>query len=71
VEVLLKGERVVFRGRSCIVVGMDPVGITPRLVYLQDTRTNEKESVPAEEFLEQALTKRLRLIVGGKLDPRD
>ena len=44
---------------------MDPVGITPRLIYLQDTRTTEKESVPAEEFLEQTLTQRLCLIAGA------
>jgi hypothetical protein len=66
----VKGEVMTYRGRLHVVVGMDPVGATPRLIYLEDTATNEAQTVPAEE-LAGTLTRRLRLIRGGKLDPRD
>jgi hypothetical protein len=66
----VKGEVMTYRGRPCVVVGMDPVGVTPRLIYLEDTTTREPQAVRAEE-LDETLTRRLRLIRGGKLDPRD
>jgi hypothetical protein len=66
----VKGEVMIYRGRQHVVVGMDPVGVTPRLIYLEDTATNESQTVTAEE-LDETLTRRLRLIRGGKLDPRD
>jgi hypothetical protein len=66
----VKGEVMTYRGRPHVVVGMDPVGATPRLIYLEDTATNESQTVTADE-LNETLTRRLRLIRGGKLDPRD
>ena len=47
---------------------MDPVGATPRLVYLEDTATSESQTVSADE-LDDTLTRRLRLILGGAARP--
>ena len=65
---MFRGELLVFDGRSYVVVGMDPVGVTPRLVYLEDFETNEWLSVAAEKFVPQA-PPRFRLILGGEFEP--
>jgi hypothetical protein len=65
---MFRGELLVFDGRSYVVVGMDPVGVTPRLVYLEDFETNEWLSVAAEKFAAQAPL-RFRLILGGEFEP--
>jgi hypothetical protein len=65
---MYKGELLVFDGRSYVVVGMDPVGVTPRLVYLEDFETNEWLCVAAERFAAQA-PQRFRLILGGEFEP--
>jgi hypothetical protein len=65
---MFRGELMVFDGRSYVVVGMDPVGVTPRLVYLEDFETNEWRSVAAETFVADA-HQRLRLILGGEFEP--
>lgn len=65
---MFRGELMVFDGRSYVVVGMDPVGVTPRLVYLEDFETNEWLSVAAETFAARA-PQRLRLILGGEFEP--
>jgi hypothetical protein len=65
---MFRGELLVFDGRSYVVVGMDPVGVTPRLVYLEDFETNEWLCVAAERFAVQA-PQRLRLILGGEFEP--
>ena len=46
----VKGEVMTYRGRPYVVVGMDPVGATPRLVYLEDTATSESQTVSADEL---------------------
>jgi hypothetical protein len=66
----VKGEVMTYRGRPHVVVGMDPVGVAPRLIYLEDIATQESQAVALED-LAGVLTQRLRLIRGGKLDPRD
>jgi hypothetical protein len=65
---MFRGELLVFDGRSYVVVGMDPVGVTPRLVYLEDFETNEWLCVAAEQFVAQA-PPRFRLILGGEFEP--
>lgn len=65
---MFRGELMVFDGRSYVVVGMDPVGVTPRLVYLEDFETNEWLCVAAEKFVAHA-PQRLRLILGGEFEP--
>jgi hypothetical protein len=65
---MFRGELMVFDGRSYVVVGMDPVGVTPRLVYLEDFETNEWLCVAADQFAAQA-PQRLRLILGGEFEP--
>jgi hypothetical protein len=67
---MFRGELMVFDGRSYVVVGMDPVGVTPRLVYLEDFETNEWRSIAAEKFAAHA-PQRLRLILGGEFEPAD
>ena len=68
---LFKGEVVEYDGRSHTVLGVDPVGATPQLVYLQDLETSESVSVPVDELGDGQVTERLRLILGGMFDPRD
>ena len=68
---VIKGEVVVYEGRSHTVLGLDPVGATPQLVYLQELETGKRLAVPAAEFLDRPVVERLRLILGGIFDPRD
>jgi hypothetical protein len=68
---LFKGEVVEYDGRSHTVLGIDPVGATPQFVYLQDLKTSESVSVPADEFVDRRVTEKLRLILGGIFDTRD
>jgi hypothetical protein len=65
---MFRGELMVLDGRSYVVVGMDPVGVTPRLVYLEDFETNEWLSIAAEKFVAHA-PQRFRLILGGEFEP--
>jgi hypothetical protein len=68
---VFKGEVVVYEGRSHTVLGVDPVGATPQLVYLQDLETSARLTMPAQELVDRPVTERLRLILGGLFDPRD
>ena len=56
----------VLDGRSYVVVGMDPAGVSPCLVYLQASETSEWLCVPAADFDRRAAPQRLRLILGGE-----
>jgi hypothetical protein len=68
---MFRGEVVVYQGRSHTVLGIDPVGARPQLVYLQDLESSDRVAVPAEDLGDRALVERLRLILGGMFDPRD
>ena len=68
---MFKGEVVAFKGRSHAVVGIDPLGVMPQLVYLRDLETNERLCAPAEDFVERPAPQRLRLILGGAFEQPD
>jgi hypothetical protein len=67
---LFVGEVVVYEGRSHTVLGVDPVGAAPKLVYLRELDSRDQRFVQAEE-LEDRPEGALRLILGGTFDPRD
>ncbi len=44
------GGVVTFRGRSWYVRGLDPHGVTPQYVYLEDARTGRRIAVRRERL---------------------
>ena len=43
-----KGDTVIYGGTRFVVRGLDPAGVDPRCVYLEDFRTGETVSVTLE-----------------------
>jgi hypothetical protein len=66
---MTKGEVVEFKGHRCVVLGMDPLGATPRLVYLYDMDTARREWVPLEDIEARVTPQPLRLLLGGNRAP--
>jgi hypothetical protein len=64
------GEVVEYEGRSHTVLGVDPAGAAPQLVYLQQLEGSDRFTIPVEELADRAVGA-LRLILGGIFDPRD
>jgi hypothetical protein len=58
------GEIVTYAGRSHTVLGVDPVGAEPQLVYLREVKSRERLTVPAED-LDDRPDGAFRLILGG------
>ena len=60
------GTVVTFRGRPWYVRGLDPHGVTPRYVYLEDARTGRRIAVRRERLTAPARPweepSRLRLV---------
>jgi hypothetical protein len=67
---LFLGEVVLYEGRSHTVLGVDPVGAAPQLVYLQELESRDRLAVSTEDLAGRPGTG-LRLILGGTFDPRD
>ena len=44
-----KGDTVIYGGTRFVVRGIDPAGVDPRFVYLEDSRTGQTVSVTFEE----------------------
>ena len=44
------GDSVIYGGKRFRVRGFDPVGVDPRLVYLEDAKTGRTISVPFESL---------------------
>jgi hypothetical protein len=40
------GDIISFCGKRCRVLGVDPVGVEPRLVYLEDVRSGATRAAP-------------------------
>jgi hypothetical protein len=56
-----RGDLVTFGGKHFYVCGVDPTGVNPRLVYLQNPKTGRRISVPVEGEPPE-LQSRLRLL---------
>jgi hypothetical protein len=55
------GDQVVWKGRLCVVRGIDPMGISGRVAYLEVVETGEELSVPVEQIEEEPeISKRAR-----------
>jgi hypothetical protein len=52
-DTLRIGERLSFEGRSYVVRGLDPIGVSGGLVYLEDAATGECVSVTASLLLDE------------------
>jgi hypothetical protein len=52
-DTLRIGERLSLQGRSYLVRGFDPVGVSDGLVYLEDAATGERVSVTASHLLDE------------------
>jgi len=50
------GDIVSFEGRRYSVRGLDPGGVEPRFVYLEDAKTGRTIAVPFGELLRSALS---------------
>jgi hypothetical protein len=50
------GDTVNFEGRRFSVRGLDPAGVDPRFVYLEDSTTGSTIAVPFAELLRSALS---------------
>ncbi len=47
---LVVDEPLSWRGRDCVVRGIDPMGVSPRYVELEDVQTGERFRVPLDEL---------------------
>jgi hypothetical protein len=43
------GDTVIYGGTRFVVRGLDPAGVDPRCVYLEDVRTGDTVSITLEE----------------------
>ncbi len=44
------GDAVIYRGRPCVLRGLDPMSVHERCALLEDARTGERFWVPLEEL---------------------
>jgi hypothetical protein len=60
------GDIVIRDGERYYVCGLDPVGVHPRYVYLEDVRTGKTVSVAVEQHFAATSRsqRRLRLVLG-------
>ena len=45
-----QGEVLVYKGRLCILCGVDPASVFPRCAELEDAETRERQWVALEEI---------------------
>ena len=55
------GDIVIYGGQRFCVRGVDPVGVHPRYLYLENVRTGKTVSVAFEQHLEAKVRSRGRL----------
>jgi hypothetical protein len=52
-DTLRIGERLSLEGHSYLVRGLDPIGVSDGLVYLEDAATGERVAVATSRLLEE------------------
>jgi hypothetical protein len=58
------GDILIHDGRRYVLLGFDPEGVTPRMIYVEDTATGAREAFPFEgvSLTGERESRRLRLV---------
>jgi hypothetical protein len=58
------GDKLIHDGRRYVLLGFDPEGVTPRMIYLEDEATGARVALPFEgvNLTGRRTSRRLRLV---------